>query len=138
MKTEELYSTMWTSVRNRFTEKAQAIEEVDLQKKLGETSIADLLYHTGQVEYLFADWYFGQAAEELPKPSLTNKAELLSFLEASNAFLLKAMAALPEEKWTEVVSSKMGDSTPAEVVGRLIYHAGIHSGQITDIQKYGA
>jgi hypothetical protein len=33
------------------------------------------------------------------------------------------------------VESSIGASTPLEAVGRLMYHTGIHSGQISLIQK---
>nr|WP_236290888.1 hypothetical protein [Paenibacillus allorhizoplanae] len=35
------------------------------------------------------------------------------------------------EAWTVPVESPMGSSTPLEEVGGLMYHTGIHSGQIS-------
>ncbi|HLR10611.1 MAG TPA: DinB family protein [Sporosarcina sp.] len=91
-----------------------------------------------EYEYLFADWYLGQQVTEIPKVDHANKEALIAFLQQSDAFLQQAMEALSEEQWHEVVPSKMGDCTPIEVIGRLIYHAGMHAGQISDIQKHYA
>lgn len=129
---------MWQAVRDRFMKRVEAIPEEDFELKLGDASIGALLYHTGEVEYIFSDWYFGKVNEQtIEKPTMENKAALISFLEESNAFLDVAMKELPEAEWAELKESKMGASTPAEVIARLIYHCGIHVGQITDIQKHG-
>ncbi|GAE08606.1 hypothetical protein JCM10914_4911 [Paenibacillus sp. JCM 10914] len=64
--------------------------------------------------------------------------ELIQLLEASNQHLLAGMSALPEEKWHEIRKCPIGPSTPLEAVGRLMYHTGIHSGQISFLRKYGA
>lgn len=133
--TKEVVQEMWVSVRKRFMDKVEGIEETELSAKLDAMTIGQLLYHTGQVEYLFADWYFGKQVTEIPKVDHTDRQALIQFLQQSDAFLQQAMKALPEESWHEVVMSKMGNCTPIEVVGRLIYHAGMHAGQISDIQK---
>ncbi len=135
--TYETVLPMWDAVRNRFFEKAVALMEEDLSLKLGDTTIGHLLFHTGEVEYIFADWYFGKSKGEIPKPSFTNKEEQVAFLLESNQFLKEAMKDLPEEKWHEAKETRMGSSTPLEVMGRLMYHTGIHSGQISDIKKFG-
>ncbi len=136
--TKDVVQAMWANVRKRFMDKVQGIEEAELPYKLEAMSIGQLLYHTGQVEYLFADWYLGQQVTEIPKVDHANKEALIAFLQQSDAFLQQAMEALSEEQWHEVVPSKMGDCTPIEVIGRLIYHAGMHAGQISDIQKHYA
>lgn len=135
--TYETVLPMWNAVRNRFFENAIALPEDVLELKLGDMTIGNILFHTGEVEYIFADWYFDENNGEIPKPSLTNKEELVAFLLESNRFLKDAMKSLPEEKWHEIRETRMGNSTPLEVMGRLMYHTGIHSGQITDIKKFG-
>lgn len=135
--TYETVLPMWNAVRDRFFEKANALTDEDLTLQLGDQSIGRLLFHTGEVEYIFADWYFDKNIGEFKKPSLLSKEELVAFLMESNAFLKDAMKDLPEEGWHEVKETRMGNSTPLEVMGRLMYHTGIHAGQITDIQKFG-
>lgn len=137
MMAYETVLSMWQAVRGRFLKSAQALTEEELTLKLGDVTIGHLLYHTGEVEYMFSDWYFGVKKEGIEKPSLMNKKELIQFLEESNEFLIGAMKSLSAEQWHEVKETKMGSSTPVEAIGRLIYHAGIHSGQVSDIKKYG-
>lgn len=136
--TFETVYPMWEAVRSRFTKTVTTLTEEELSLKLGETSIGQLVYHTGEVEYIFAEWYFEEKSKDIEQPSLTDKEELLHYLEAANQFLIAAMRKLPEEKWHEARETRMGSSTPLEIVGRLMYHTGIHSGQISDIKKYGA
>lgn len=135
--TYETVLPMWNAVRERFLKSTQALTKEELQLKLGDGTIGNLLYHTGEVEYIFSDWYFGVKKEEIEKPSLTNLAELIQFLNESNQFLIAAMKSLPEEQWHVAKETRMGSSTPLEIVGRLMYHTGIHSGQISDIKKFG-
>ncbi|WP_301107754.1 DinB family protein [Sporosarcina sp.] len=125
---------VWNALRERFTKMAGGLTEQELKLSIGETSIESLLYHTAEVEYMFADWYLGKAMPaELPKAG--SLEELLALLDASDANLKEALAELTEEQWHTPVESKMGASTPLEVVGRLMYHAGIHAGQIALIRK---
>ncbi|WP_342514404.1 DinB family protein [Sporosarcina sp. FSL K6-1522] len=128
---------VWQAARSRFFKIAVALPEQDLQLQLGKSSIGSLLHHTAEVEYMFAEWFFGKGlpVEGIPKPDLTNLDELVALLAASNEHLVEAMKALPEEQWQAVVESRMGPSTPLEAIGRLIYHTGIHAGQISLIQK---
>ncbi|MFF2755753.1 DinB family protein [Psychrobacillus sp. NPDC058041] len=74
---------------------------------------------------------------EIAEPSFTNLAELVELLSASNEHLLEAMSELSEEDWHKNMESPIGASTPLEAVGRLMYHTGIHAGQISLIQKNG-
>ena len=134
------YSTvlpMWHAVRSRFSERIEKLTTDQLSLKLGDMTIGQLIYHTAEVEYIFADWYFDRKSEEMKSPPLTNKEDLIQFLHESNEFFIETMKKLPEEKWHEEKKTRMGSSTPLEVVGRLMYHTGIHSGQISDIEKYG-
>src|SRR5699024_1038421 len=126
------------ALRNRLLEKAKGLSDEDLKLKLGEATIGRLLFHTGEVEYYFADWYFDKKSDEIPKPTLTSIDELVAYLETSNRFLKAAMEELPAVAWKEEKETQMGTSTPLEAVGRLMYHAGIHAGQITDVKKFGS
>lgn len=136
------YSTVlpiWNASRQRFLKIAQALPAEDLGLQLGQSSIGSLLHHTAEAEYMFAEWFFGRKmpAEGIPKPSLTSHEQLIDLLIASNNHLVAAMEELTEEQWHIRVESRMGPSTPLEAIGRLMYHAGIHAGQISLIQKNG-
>lgn len=135
------YSTVlpiWTAVRQRFYNMAESLPEQDLHLQLGKSSIGSLLHHTAEVEYMFAEWFFGRSKPgETAKPPLTSFEELVKLLSASNDYLLEAMKELPEEQWHISIDSPMGPSTPLEAIGRLMYHTGIHAGQISLIQKNG-
>ena len=129
---------IWNALRDRFLDKAKALNNDDLELQFEGKTIGDLLYHTGEVEYMFAEWFFGKRKEDIVKPSLKHIDALVAFMEESNQFLKTAMEALPEKEWSNIKETPMGKSTPLEAVGRLMYHAGIHSGQITDIKKIAA
>lgn len=135
-----IFSTVqpiWEAARQRFLKTAQAIPAEDLALQLGQTSIGGLLHHTAEAEYLFAEWFFYKQlpADGMAKPSLANHEQLIELLIASNNHLLAAMKELTEEQWHTRVESRMGPSTPLEAIGRLLYHMGIHAGQISLIQK---
>ncbi|WP_318616443.1 DinB family protein [Sporosarcina sp. YIM B06819] len=136
------YSTVlpiWNAARQRFLKTAQALTAEDLSLRLGQSSIGYLLHHTAEAEYMFAEWFFGKMlpTEGIAKPSLTSIEQLIDLLIASNDHLLSAMEELTEEQWHTSVESRMGQSTPLEAIGRLMYHTGIHAGQISLIQKNG-
>jgi len=127
---------MWKFTRAKFTEKIEKIDEADLTLKLDKASIGEIIYHTAEAEYIFADWFLGRKLNQpFPINITKDKSALLKFLQEANEDLITTMEILPKEKWTEKIPSKMGESTPAEAIGRLIYHAGIHAGQITIIQQ---
>ncbi|UNK17165.1 DinB family protein [Paenibacillus sp. N3/727] len=139
-------SQIWNAVQDRFHQTAKNLPEQDLPLKLGNASIGYMLRHNAEVEYMFADWFFNRPLPEGlaihtargaagAENEFTNLQELLAILKASNEHMLDAMRELPEEKWNEPVKSPMGLSTPLEAVGRLMYHTGIHAGQISLIQK---
>lgn len=138
---------IWNSVQERFHKTARNLPEQDLTLQLGNSSIGYMLRHNAEVEYMFAEWYFNRPMPEGliiqtargaagASAEFTNLEELIALLEASNEHMINAMKELPEEKWNEPVESPMGVSTPLETVGRLMYHTGIHAGQISLIQKY--
>lgn len=131
------YSTVvpiWNALRQRFTKMANGLSEQELDLHHGQSSIRSLLQHTAEVEYMFAEWFFEkQKPAQLP-PS-TTLHELRALLESSNKHLQEAMEEVTEEQWQTTVESPMGPSTPLEAIGRLMYHAGIHSGQIALIRK---
>ena len=130
---------IWNATRQRFLKTAQALPPEDLALQLGQSSIGSLLHHTAEAEYMFAEWFFGRKlpADGIAKPSLTSHEQLISLLIDSNDHLVAAMEELTAEQWHTSVESRMGPSTPLEAIGRLMYHSGIHTGQISLIQKYG-
>ncbi|WP_422657707.1 DinB family protein [Paenibacillus sp. EC2-1] len=149
MTTLDTVSQIWNSIQERFHKTAESLPEQDLPLKIGNASIGYMLRHNAEVEYMFADWFFsrpipegfviqtarGAAGADM---EFTNLEELIATLKASNEHILSAMRELPKEKWNEPVKSPMGVSTPLEAVGRLMYHTGIHAGQISLIQKNAA
>ncbi|MFD0590369.1 DinB family protein [Paenibacillus sp. GCM10027627] len=139
---------MWEAIQGRFHKMAKALPEEDLSLQIGSASIGYMLRHNAEVEYMFAEWFFGKPMPEglevvtsrgpagkKDEAGFTKLAELVELLEASNASLIQAMSELPEEKWLQPAESPMGPSTPLEAVSRLMYHTGIHAGQISLIQK---
>jgi len=139
---------IWEAIQSRFHKMVKGLPEEDLSLAIGPASIGYMLRHNAEVEYMFAEWFFGRKMpEDLEvmtsrgprgggeKPVFSNLNELVELLEASNAFLITAMKELQEEKWHEPVESPMGPSAPIEAIGRLMYHTGIHAGQISLIQK---
>lgn len=138
---------IWNSIQDRFHKMVKGLPEADLTLQIGTSSIGYMLRHNAEVEYMFAEWFFGssmpQGLEILTnrgaagsKAEFTNLQELIQLLEASNNHLIEAMKALPEEEWHIQKDCPIGASTPLEAVGRLMYHTGIHSGQISLIQKH--
>lgn len=127
---------LWTAIRERFMKKVNTLTEEELTYSADAMTIGQLLYHTAEVEYMFADWFFGQQTpSDMVKTSTTDLAELKQLLIQSNNHLIQAMEQLSDVKWHATISSRIGESTPLEAVGRLIYHTGIHVGQISTIQK---
>ncbi|MGO4345578.1 DinB family protein [Paenibacillus sp. MCAF9] len=137
---------IWRAIQERFHKTVKALPEQDLSLQLGASSIGYMLRHNAEVEYMFADWFFGKSMPEGlqistsrgaagSKATYDNLQELIAFLESSNNHLMDAMKELPEEKWHQIVDCPIGPSTPLEAVGRLMYHTGIHAGQISLIQK---
>ncbi|GKV56497.1 hypothetical protein NCCP2222_24440 [Sporosarcina sp. NCCP-2222] len=125
---------MWNALRQRFAQMAEGLTEEQLDWALGDTSIRFLLHHTAEVEFLFAEWFLGKK-QPAQLPPFSTRTELLALLRASDQHVKDAIHALPEEKWTDPVESRIGASTPLEAIGRLMYHAGIHAGQIALIKK---
>ncbi|GIN71834.1 hypothetical protein J14TS2_23090 [Bacillus sp. J14TS2] len=134
--TYETVLPIWNALRERFQTKVEAIPEQALSLQLGQTNVGGLLYHTAEVEFMFAEWFFGKkTTEKLSKPE--QMEDYIKLLKASNDHFIQAMKELPEEEWQQSKDSPLGDTTPLEAVGRLMNHAGIHAGQISLIQKYG-
>jgi len=137
---------IWQAIQERFHKTVKALPEDDLSLQIGSSSIESLIRHNAEVEFMFADWFFGKPMPEVHNTaksdavegineSINRYVELVDLLAASNAHFIEAMRELPEESWHQIVESRMGPSTPLEAVGRLMYHTGIHSGQISMIQK---
>lgn len=128
--------SMWKMTRGKFTEKVEKLAESELSLKLDGMTIGELVYHTAEVEYIFASWFFDRETKtDMLENIKEDKAALLQFLQEANDHLIEAMTQLDAFKWNEKVASRMGETTPVESIARLIYHTGIHAGQITMIQK---
>lgn len=149
MTTAATVLPIWEAIQSRFHKTVKGLPEADLHLAIGPASIGYMLRHNAEVEYMFAEWFFGRKMPEdleiatsrgprggEEQPTFGNLEELVAVLEASNRFLIDAMRELPDEKWQEPVESPMGPSTPLEAIGRLMYHTGIHAGQISLIQKH--
>lgn len=135
MKAQTVLS-IWNALRNRFQKTVEELPGEDIHKQLGETTVGDLLYHTAEVEYLFSEWFFDQPNEvELIRP--TDHQGYTNLLAASHVHVIQAMENLPDDAWDQLKQSAFGESTPLEAVGRLMNHAGMHSGQISYIRTYG-
>ncbi|MHA0856796.1 DinB family protein [Paenibacillus sp. CMAA1364] len=139
---------IWQAARERFLKLVKALPEQDLQLQTGNSSVESLIRHNAEVEYMFAEWFFGKKMPDEVKAAMSGDAdeskvspvqleELVQLLEASNTNLIEAMQSLSDDAWYESVESSFGTSTPLEAIGRLIYHTGIHAGQISFIQKSG-
>ncbi|MEK4347788.1 DinB family protein [Paenibacillus sp. FSL P4-0184] len=126
---------IWQAVQERFHKMVKALPEEDLNLKLGNSSIGGLISHNAEVEFMFAEWFFGRPKTQADDAAYTTLSELVDLLSASNENLIAAMRELPEDAWHVSVESSFGTSTPLEAVGRLMYHTGIHAGQISLIQK---
>ena len=137
---------IWQAIQGRFHTMVKELPEEDLSLKIGSSPIGYMIRHSAEVEYMFADWYFGRALPEdleivtnrgaaRSTATFTNLEELVQLLTASNEHLIEAMRKLPEDLWHQTIDSPMGPSTPLEAVGRLMYHTGIHAGQISLIRK---
>lgn len=126
---------IWQAVQERFHKMVKALPEEDLNLKLGNSSIGGLISHNAEVEFMFAEWFFDRPKPLADDAAYTTLSELVDLLSASNENLIAAMQELPEDAWHVSVESSFGTSTPLEAVGRLMYHTGIHAGQISLIQK---
>lgn len=126
---------IWQAVQERFHKTVKALPEDDLNLKLGNSTIGGLILHNAEVEYMFAEWFFGRPKPEDNDAAYTTLSELVDLLASSNENLIAAMRELPEDAWHVSVESAFGTSTPLEAIGRLMYHTGIHAGQISLIQK---
>lgn len=140
---------IWNAVHQRFMKMVSGLSEQELALGQDASSIASMLIHNAEVEYLFSEWFFGVPVPEEIKAKLAGLKEpdalaactlpeITAFLESSNEHLHKAMRNLTEDAWAVPVQSSYGTSAPLEVIGRLIYHTGIHSGQISLIRKNAA
>ncbi len=141
---------IWQPTREKFQQSMQNLIEQEISLKLSEDSqsIGFILRHNAEVEYMFAEWFFGCKVPEgiefhtsgrvKDEGQFADVSEVLIFLEEANNHLTEAMRVLPDEKWDEPVETILGTSTPREAIGRLLYHTGIHSGQISMIRKHSS
>lgn len=134
---KETVLPIWNALRSRFQKKVEGMASEDLNLQLGETTVAGLLYHTAEVEYMFSGWFFDKPLEEeMSRP--TDLKGYIQLLHDSNQHFVQAINDLPADAWDQIKQSSFGESTPLEAVGRLMNHTGMHNGQISYIQKYGS
>jgi len=55
---------IWQAVQERFHKTVKALPEEDLNLTLGKSTIGGLILHNAEVEYMFAEWFFGRAKPE--------------------------------------------------------------------------
>lgn len=127
----------------------KGLEEQQLSWNLvpGSNSIGFLIRHIAEVEYRFAQMFFQSPVPEQvtldtigpvrDEGNYTELASLLAFKDQSYAHLLQAMSSLPDADWDTPCEAPIGILTPRQALGRLTYHMGHHSGQISLIRKYG-
>lgn len=138
---------LWNAVGARFKNTVSQLQNDELNLKIGAASIGYMVRHNAEVEYMFTAWFFGKKIPEDVKIATSrgpdadtteynDVEQLMQFLTASQEHMAAAIRALPEEAWhIQVDSSPMGPSTPVEAIGRLVYHTGLHAGQISLIRK---
>lgn len=140
-------AAMWDSAQSRFHNTVRQLPEDALKLAIGPASIGYMIRHSAEVEYVYAEWVFGKTKpEELnyytlrgpahARMEFTNLQELTDLLQASNAVIVDAIYGLPQEDWTKEVITPRGTFTPLDAIVQLIYHTGIHAGQISLIQKH--
>ncbi|GAB6992243.1 DinB family protein [Paenibacillus pini] len=146
MSFESVYP-IYRTARDSFQKSAQSLTEEDFTLKLSSntSSIGFMVRHNAEVEYMFAEWFFNKSkpedvtfitnGPEKDGDSFGTLEENLAFSQAADQFLTEAMRELPVEAWDEPVKSPMGLSTPRQAVGRVLYHCGLHAGQISLIRK---
>ncbi|WP_308637224.1 DinB family protein [Paenibacillus silvisoli] len=145
----EAVGPIWRVVRDRFQKTVATLKEEDLALSMTaeSSSIAHMIRHNAEVEYMFGEWFFGASVPEDVTYIASGQSspgheralqleQLIAFSAAAEAFLTDAMKQLSDEAWDTVVESKIGPSTPREALGRAIYHTGLHAGQIALIRKH--
>ena len=138
---------MWESTQGRFHKMVKELPEEALKLAIGPASVGYMIRHSAEVEYVYGEWVFGKKKPEnleyctLRGPAhaaaeFNNLAELVQLLEASNSVIIEAIRALPAEDWSKEVKTPRGTFTPLDAISQLLYHTGIHAGQISLMQKY--
>ncbi|MGG0813457.1 DinB family protein [Paenibacillus alvei] len=145
--TYDTVSVIWETIQERFYHMVKELTDDELSYGVGNATIGYMIRHNAEVEYLFAEWYFGQ---ELPMNmeirtsrgpagdpnTYTSIFEMLQLIRESQEHIGQAMRALPEQSWHVPVKSPMGTITPLQSVGRLLYHTSLHAGQIALLLKH--
>lgn len=146
MNTETIIA-MWESTQGRFHKMVKELPQEALTLAIGPASVGYMIRHSAEVEFVYAEWVFGKQKPEgldyctLRGPAntdadFTNLEELIGLITASNAVIIDAMKSLPQEDWTKEVKTPRGTFTPLDAISQLLYHTGIHAGQISLMQKH--
>lgn len=145
----ELLSELWAETRTRLTRQLKYIAENDLKKRLppAVNSVAFLLRHIGDVEFLFAKNIFGApnvrviAKTVIAKTDTgewSNLEELKGYVDHSFKTLKDIMEQQTDADWESLVTTKeFGTKTKAEAFGRIVSHTNHHAGQLALLLKYG-
>lgn len=146
MNTETII-VMWEALQTRFHKLVKELPLEALTLAIGPASVGHMIRHSAEVEFVYAEWVFGvKKPEDLVYQTLrgpghatvefTELDELVALLERSNQMMIAAMRALPEEDWTKEVKTPRGTFSAVDAVSQLMYHTGIHAGQISLMQKH--
>lgn len=139
--------TMWEATQGRFHEMVKQLKDEQLALAIGPASVGHMIRHSAEVEYVYAQWVFGKEKPEgleyhtLRGPGnssvpFTSVEELVELLTASSAVIVQCIKELPAEKWLEDVKTPRGTFTPLDAISQLLYHTGIHAGQISLMLKH--
>lgn len=138
---------MWEALQTRFHKLVKELPSEALALAIGPASVGHMIRHSAEVEFVYAEWVFGVKKPDdveyhtLRGPShakieFTELDELVALLERSNETLIGAMRSLPESDWTKEVKTPRGTFSALDAISQLMYHTGIHAGQISLMQKH--
>ncbi|MEJ8546320.1 DinB family protein [Brevibacillus borstelensis] len=146
---EQMLLPALQTARSRYQDALANLSGNELGWKLadGSNSVGFLIRHIAEVEYRFCQMFFGRPLPETvtlhtigpvkDEGQFADLSALQAFHEESYAYLLESLRQLPLEAWDVPVEAPIGTLSPRQALGRLIYHAGYHAGQIGLIRKYG-
>ncbi len=143
---KEAILPIWDSIQSRFLKMVGGVQEHELKLQLDSVTIESLMRQISEAGFIYMEWFFNFSIPEHIKQEMNERAatdsnegtsleKLTGLLENGSQNVVSAIQALPVEAWTRPVESPMGTLTPLEAIGRLMYHIGMHAGQIVLIQK---
>lgn len=138
---------MWKAQQERFHNMVKELPKEALSLAIGPATIGYMIRHSAEVECVYAEWVFGKQKPQgleyctLRGPGHANAAfedldHLVQLLQDSHEVIVDAIQSLPDEEWTQEVKTPRGTFTRLDAIVQLMYHTGIHAGQISLIQKH--